>query len=286
MLSFLIVNRNGGEVFKKEIESIHTNIKDANIKNYEIVVIDNASSEDLSWLTKNPHIVLKRNKTNQLFSVPTNDSVKYSKGSLLLILNNDVILQKGCLKELLLEINKPNVDAVVPQLLNKNGTIQLSIPNIPSWKDLLYSILLLHILFPKGDKWRNTNFDYSSKQIVTGQPMFSAVLLKRQVWNKIGPLDHQMPLLYNDVDWFYRFHLNKNKCIYVPKAKAIHQHGMSVNKNMWKKLYLLSTGSYTFFTKHTKDKSAFFNYFIALMCSIAFIERIPLEIFRIIKSNK
>ena len=285
MLSFLIVNRNGGDIFKKGVSSMIENAKDAHISNYEIVVIDNASTDDIAWLQEIPHVILKRNKNNQFFSVPTNESVTHSKGDILLILNNDIILQKGCLIELLACIKDGSVDAVVPQLLYPDGKPQQSITGIPTWRDVLYGALGLHIFFPKKDKWRLRSYDYSKKHIVTDQPMFSALMLRRSVWQEVGELDPKLPLLWNDVDWFYRFHQKNKKCIYSPIAKATHVHGMSVNKLVWRKLYLLSEGCYIFLTKHSKNKTLAFKLLIWIMCVVTYFERIPLEIMRIISSK-
>ena len=285
IISFLIVNRNGGDVFKKGIASMVENAKEAGIKHFEIVVIDNASSDDISWMKKVPQIILKRNKVNHYFSIPTNDSVKYSKGDILFILNNDIILQKGCLLNLLKVMDDPSVDAAIPQLRYPNGTPQQSIAGIPAWKDVLYAAFGLHIFFPKNDKWRLRAYDYSKKHVVKDQPMFSALMVRRDTWKKVGGLDPKLPLLWNDVDWFYRFHKLQLKCVYAPLAVASHVHGMSVNKLVWKKLYLLSEGCYIFLTKHSINKSFIFKSFIWLLCVLTYFERIPIEIVRIISSK-
>lgn len=277
-VSFLVVNRNGGDVFQKGIASIIQNCADVKIGNYEIVVVDNNSTDDISWLEKTPKVKLIKNKNNEYFSKPTNDTVKYSNGKILFILNNDVILQKNCLANLLKEITKDEIDAVVPQLLYPNGKIQQSITGIPTWIDILWGAFGLHIFFPKKDKWRLRNYNYTKKHIVTDQPMFSALMLKRSTWDKVGGLDLRLPLLWNDVDWFYRFHEKKLKCMFIPSAKAKHVHGMSVNKIMWKKLYLLSEGCYIFLTKSSNNKSIIFKFFIFLLCTITYFERIPLEV--------
>lgn len=285
MISFLIVNRNGGEVFKKGVASMIENAKDAGVKDFEIVVVDNASSDDISWLTKIPQVILKRNLVNQLFSVPTNDTVKYSKGDILFILNNDIILQKNYVKELLSILLNATVDAVVPQLRYPDGRLQQSITGIPTWRDVLFAAFGLHIFFPQKDKWRLRCYDYSNNHIVTDQPMFSALMIRRSAWDKVGGLDPALPLLWNDVDWFYRFHQLKMKCVYTPKAVALHVHGMSVNKLVWRKLYLLSEGCYIFLTKHSKNKSLLFRSLIWLLCVFTYFERIPVELLRIISSK-
>lgn len=278
-ISFLIVNRNGGDVFKQGVHSIVQNCRESGIEDYEIVVVDNKSLDDIKWLENIQKLKLIRNKNNEFFSKPTNDTVKFSKGNILFILNNDVILQKHCLTNLLKELSNKNVDAVVPQLLYPDGRVQNSITGIPTWKDIFLVAIGLHIFFPKKDKWRLRDYDYTKKHVITDQPMFSALMLKRDCWNKVGGLDLRLPLLWNDVDWFYRFHHARQTCIYVPNAKAKHVHGMSVNKIMWKKLYWLSEGCYIFLTKSSKNKSVFFKILIFFLCAITFFERIPLELF-------
>jgi len=285
MVSFLIVNRNGGEVFKKGIESIIENTKEAGIEEYEIIIVDNASTDDISWLRQIPQVVLKRNKSNQFFSVPTNDTVRYSKGEILFFLNNDIILQKGCLSHLLEVMKDKSIDAVIPQLHYPDGKLQQNITGIPTWKDVLYAAFGLHIFFPKKDRWRLRAYDYSKQHIVTDQPMFSALVMRRNTWEKVGDLDPKLPLLWNDVDWFYRFHELRMKCVYTPTAVAEHVHGMSVNRLVWTKLYLLSEGCYIFLTKHSKNKSIVFKSLIWALCAVTYFERMPVEILRIISSK-
>lgn len=277
VISFLIVNLNGGEVFKKGIRSIIDECRNNHLSDYEIVVVDNASDENLDWLEKTEKVKLIRNKKNEFFSTPTNDTVKNSSGALMFILNNDIVLQKGSLSPLLSEISANGVDAVVPKLLYPNGSVQQSITGIPTWKDICGAIFGLHLFAPKNDKWRLRSYDYTSKHQINDQPMFSALLVKRTSWDKVGDLDPDLPLLWNDVDWFYRFHKKAMKCIYVPDSRVTHVHGMSVNKKVWSKLYLLSQGCYIFLTKHSTDKSILFKSWIFILCSISFFERIPIE---------
>jgi hypothetical protein len=277
MISFLIVNRNGGEVFKRCISSITDNCSRLKLKDYEIIVVDNASTEDIKWLEETKNTTVIRNKVNDFFSVPTNKTVKISRGEILFILNNDVILEEGCLENLLTEITKPGIDAVVPVLHYPDGRIQQSITGIPTWKDILWSALGLHIFLPKMDKWRLRKYDYSIKHLIKDQPMFAALMMKRNTWDKVGELDPNLPLLWNDVDWFYKFHRKNLSCWLIPNAIATHIHGMSVNKNFFRKHWRLSRGCYYFLTKRYTKHGAFFRYAILLLCGITFLERVAID---------
>jgi len=280
-ISFLIVNFNGNNTFKECIHAIEADM--SGVGNYEIVVVDNASTEKLDWLKKIPHLTLIRNNKNLFFAEATNQSVRASCGEYLFILNNDVVLQKGTVSTLLRALINTKADAVVPQLLNRDGSVQKSITGIPTWKDILKGALGIQYWHPRLDKWRLYDYDYSHTHRVYDQPMFSALLLKRSAWENVGELDSRFPLLWNDVDWFYRFHRCNKVCYYVSSAQAHHLHGMSVNKNRWRKNYWLSEGCYRFILKTSKNKSPLFRTAVFLLCAITYIERIPLELMDMIR---
>ena len=277
-LSICIVNWEGGEVFNKCLKSITSNCRENNIINYEIIVVDNASNKlDIISIKKTPNAKLYINKSNLFFSKATNQSIKYSKGELILILNNDVVLKKDCLKNLLNEINI--YDACVPQLVYPNGKIQKSITGLPSIRDIFYASTGINHINIKYDNWLLNHFDYTKKQVVTGQPCFSAILIKRKTWKKVGILDENFPLLWNDTDWFFRFQKKNLKCLFTPKSKAIHIHGMSVNKNKYKKIAISTKYMYKYFEKNLANKSNYQFYILKIICIYTFILRIITNIF-------
>ena len=63
-------------------------------------------------------------------------------------------------------------------------------------------------------------------------------------------MDEDFPMLFNDVDWFKRFHFLGLQAYYIPGAILTHVHGMSVNKEKVKKVYLSTLGLYRYFIKH------------------------------------
>lgn len=238
MISFLIVNWNGGEIFKNCICSIEKNITQAGIKDYEIVVVDNNSYDlDESWLLSKNYIRLHKNKSNTGFAAGTNTCVEMSKGSHLFFLNNDVILNEGSLLRLLDNLYPHQVNAVVPKMLYPDGRLQYSIRGFPTIANVLFASVGLHLIIKKADTWFLRNFDYKKKQTVE-QPMFSALMLKRETWDRVGKMDEKLPLLFNDVDWFHRFHKLKMNCFFIPDATVTHVHGMSVNKHQFKKIFM------------------------------------------------
>ena len=252
--SFCIVNWNGGEQFIRCLQSIETEIT-ANPKvECEIVVVDNDSSDiDQEMITSHTHLRFHRNATNVLFASATNQSVEYARGTYLVILNNDVQLKPGFLQEALKQLRQHSqVDLIVPRLLNVDGTIQKNIVGLPKPKDLVYYAFCLHLISSEYAHWMNPNFIFSQTETIGTnlQPAFSALIMTRKCWLSVGPLDEQFPLLWNDVDWFYRFHTAKKKALYIPTITASHYHGLSVNRHRFKKIITSTRSMRVYMQKH------------------------------------
>jgi len=277
VISFAIVNWNGGNVFRQSISSIIAEAEREQLS-YEIVVVDNGSTDDsFEWLDRIPNVRLYRNGSNRMFSKATNQSVRLAKGSTLIILNNDVVLVSGCLEKLIPASNQ--ADAAVPRLINPDGTQQLSIRGIPGLIDVLAEAMGLGAFLSSADRWIKRRFKYDIKQFVE-QPMFSAIIMRRETWSQVGDLDTGMPLLFNDVDWFRRFQRLAMKCLYVPDAHAVHFHGMSVNRNRFRRIVSSTVGLTRYFQK---DKSPYWMPVVLLVATLTFWGRIVVELLKSVR---
>ncbi len=251
-ISFAIVNWNGGEILKQCLISIVQSCKNAYIRDYEIVLIDNGSNDLDDFFLKNiENLTLYKNSQNLGFSFGTNQSVKYANGEYLFILNNDVILFEDALKNLLTIITpNPSITCIAPALFYLDGRHQKSITGLPTLSNLFYLCFGLNKINSKYDTWMINNFDYTKRQQLRNhQPMFAALFISKKVWQEVGDLDLNFPILWNDTDWFKRFYETSNLCLYTPEIKLYHKHGFSVNRNRLKKVWLSTKGMYTYFQK-------------------------------------
>ncbi|NTU46249.1 glycosyltransferase family 2 protein [Candidatus Roizmanbacteria bacterium] len=281
-ISFLIVNWNGGEMLKKCVQSIRENAQDIHLNSFEIIIVDNHSDDfDTTYFSQIKVVRIQKNTHNLGFAKGTNQSTQLSSGNLLFLLNNDIILKKNCLKTLLQELSS-GIDCVVPQLLNRDGSIQKNIYGLPTLSDILYLVVGLNFLSPKFDNWMRSYCNPHKKQIIlNGQPMFSCMLLTRDCWDTVGEMDEQFPLLWNDTDWFYRFNALGKKCLYVPSAQAIHVHGMSVNKRRYRKVWESTKGMYRYFLKNSSN-TPLFRLKLFFLCTVTFTIRIVKETIHLI----
>mgnify|MGYP001592549509 FL=1 len=106
-VSIIFPNYNGGRLSLDCLQSI----KKLNYpkERIETVVVDNGSTDgsDIKIKSKFPNVKLVKNKQNLGFAKAINIGGKIAKGSFFLITNNDVIIDKDCVKNLITFLQKP-----------------------------------------------------------------------------------------------------------------------------------------------------------------------------------
>ena len=117
LVSIIILNRDGIHHLKRLFNDFD---KKTNYSNYEIIVVDNASSDDSVQYLKSLDlpITIIENDVNVSFSKGNNDAAKIANGDYLLLLNNDIEPTYGWLNELVGTIeNNENVACVGAKLV-------------------------------------------------------------------------------------------------------------------------------------------------------------------------
>lgn len=99
MISLIIVNCNRKELLRQCLDSIRLQ----SFKDFEVIVVDNASADGSSELVEveYPEMQLIRNSKNELYCRGLNIGIKESRGKFVLGLNSDVVLDRDFLKEAL-----------------------------------------------------------------------------------------------------------------------------------------------------------------------------------------
>lgn len=236
LVSILILNRDGlkhlKELFKEFDEK-------TNYSNYEIIVVDNASSdgsiEYLESLTNLP-ITLIKNEENVSFSKGNNDASKIAKGEYLLLLNNDMEPTYGWLNELVgTFVNGDNVGAVGSKLVfpyyynmfsqNKSFTIQhAGVKFREQDNPYIYGPYHEHIFSPHiFDRAIN-----KTKECVAVTA--AAVLFKKSIYEELGGLDEGYFYGYEDVDFMFKLSEAGYKIIYSPAALLFHHESPTRHK--------------------------------------------------------
>jgi len=207
-LSIIIVNYNTSKLTLAAIASV---IKNKPKVSYEIIIIDNASKEKLE---KSLKYKLIENKKNLGFATAVNQGIKKAKGEYIFLFNSDALVGKGALDKLVeFAENTPDAGAVVPKLINPDGTLQASIFRLPTaWLALSPTKL--------------EKFTPSRKQSVKAAVM-AAFLITPKALETIGLLDEKYFLYFEDLDYARKLKKAGLKIYYIPSAKVVHEHGAS-----------------------------------------------------------
>lgn len=251
-VSIIIVNYNGRELLKECMPSV-MEAADFSDSIYEIMVVDNASTDDSLYFLKKeyPAVTILPLKVNRYwFSI--NEGVKRSAHDRLLLLNNDVKLDRPCVKYLLESFNKDDetIFAVTPtemlwdESTPTRGAQGLEVRNGIFFPGRSYYFDKAHITF-KAD-----NSMYAKDKLI-----------------KLGLFDPIFtPFYYEDVDISYRAWKAGFKIIYEPKAVIYHKSGSTINKHTsqyYKSKYAVKNGL-LFVWKNITDMGLYFKHIIFL----------------------
>lgn len=226
LVSIIIVNRNGETHLKRLLDVIDDTIH----LNYEIIIVDNDSTDDSIELIKSYTqlpISLIQNSQNHSFSYANNQGVEISKGDYILFLNNDVKPLDGWLNHLLNSmITNENVGAVGSKLIYPN--CESSIIN----KTKSYSIQHSGIIFKEGNGYikpfnRDNGVKYNNLTNQSAEEEIIAVtaacmLIKKSVYDEVGGFDNSYVYGYEDVDLCLKLYKKGYKNIYNPKSVLYH----------------------------------------------------------------
>lgn len=222
----IIPNWNGRELLGDCLDSLNKQT----FRNFEIVVVDNGSSDgSVEFLSKNyPGVKVTVLKRNFGFARAINEGVKKVRSKYVVFLNNDAVVDKRWLEELIkcAELH-PEVVSVNPKILNfydrkKIDGVGISINEIGQARS---------IGFKEKDHGQ-----YKDEMYIFGVTG-GASLFKREQFISLGMFDENFFMYFEEVDFAWRAQFAGFKSIYDPKAVVYHKHQASSKKLPTKKEY-------------------------------------------------
>ncbi|MCX5748931.1 MAG: glycosyltransferase family 2 protein [Candidatus Saganbacteria bacterium] len=231
-LSICIVGWNVREFLKKCLDSIYTNPPACD---FEVIVTDNNSSDGSVEMVRAsyPRVNLIINNNNLGFSTANNQCIKQSKGKYILLLNPDTEVLPGALDKLIAFFNgHPDAAAVAPKLLNPDLSLQRSVLSFPTLGAMIMRLIFIEQIWPGNP--------YSSKYLMAGfkhdmvmeidQPMGAAIMLRKDVLDKVGLFDEESFMFFDEVDLCTRIKKAGWKIFFTPTAQIVHHGGSSIKK--------------------------------------------------------
>jgi hypothetical protein len=200
---------------------------------YEVVLYDNSSIDRTLGLV-NGDVRVIAGGANDGFATASNRAVQAARGPYVFFLNPDCELEPGSLSMLIDFLRAhPNAAAAAPLLVEEGGYAQreFQLRRLPTLLTFAAEVLALDKLWPSNriTAWsRYRDLDRSRPQLVD-QPAAAALLLRREVFDDVGPLDEQFwPAWFEDVDFCRRLAAAEKEIWVVPAAGARHFGGASL----------------------------------------------------------
>lgn len=228
-ISIIIINWNTRRLLDDCLASIFREIKDVPFK---VFVVDNASSDGSAEMVKEkyPDVRLIENKENRGFAAAVNLALREAQGEYILILNPDTVIKNGAINKALDILSKrPEVGILGPKTYNKDGTVQKTVRRDPTLAAVFFIATKLQRIFPTVRALKNyyyQDFDYSHETYVP-QVQGSFMLVRRELFEKLGNFDEKFFLWFEEVDFCLRARNAEWKILYSPVPEIIHYGGES-----------------------------------------------------------
>ncbi len=211
----------------------------------ETWVVDNGSSDGsvAAVQAHYPEVRIIANRENRGFAAANNQAIRASDSRHVLLLNSDTLSAGGSLSALVHFLDRhPRVGIVGPELLNGDGSVQLSYASFPTLASELTGRNLRR-------RQRFTTSDGSTAYRVDwiGGACFA---IRRTAIEQFGLLDERYFMYTEEADWCFRARRAGWEVCYLPGAKVVHLGGQSsrmVSTRMKAELY---RSKLRFFGKH------------------------------------
>jgi len=235
--SIIVLNYQGEKIIQKTLDSLLQ--IDYPKDKYEVIIMDNGSTDkSAEILTKyqisNNKLQIKSKfqiinlPKNIGFSRGNNVGIQKAKGTYIVLLNNDCVVDKNWLKELVAVAEKDETIFAVNPKVYLGNTNKIQNAGIRIFKNGYAQ--------DRGAAPKNNIQDYEKdtgqydKQVEVDAVCAVASLYRKSLFDKIGLFDESFFLYYEDVEISVRAKKYGYKLIYSPKAVAYHIHSATSNE--------------------------------------------------------
>jgi len=191
---------------------------------WEAIVVDNASTDGGPEVVtaEFPEVRLIVNAENRGFAAASNQAAAAGRGRHLLLLNADTVPAPGSLARLAEFLDEnPRAAAVGPRLRRPDGRTQTSIHPIPTLTNQLLRLAGLNTTTLARLRMRG-----NAPRPVAAL-LGACMMIPRQAWEEIGPLDEGFFFYLEDTDWSLRARKRGREVYYWPGPEVMHVGGAS-----------------------------------------------------------
>lgn len=240
ILSILVVSFNCSALLRACLSSVAANPPSCS---YELVLVDNGSTDGTVAMVENDHpeVRIVANTANLGFAGGTMLAAEHARGELFLLLNPDTVVLPGAFDALmngLLDDEQRHIAGAC--LLREDGSPGTSWGDFPTigWV-LAYTAPWNRLGLRMRSRSRMGStcdgiHDVTSVGWVSG----AALLVRRDVWERLGGLDTGYFMYFEETDLCHRVHEAGGDVVVVPGARIVHVEGgvigaASLRQRVW-----------------------------------------------------
>jgi len=230
-VSIIIPNWNGRNLLEKNLSSIINASKNKKNEIREIIVVDDASSDDsVNFLKRNysKDIKLVVHKINRGFAASVNTGVRSAKGKYVVLLNSDIIVLDNFLEAPLKDLESDeNIFAIS---LHEKG--------YGSAKGLFKNGFIIH-----------EGLSETKDKQVTFWASGGSAIFRKDIWKGLHGMDEELysPFYWEDIDLSYRAQKRGYKILWEPNAHVIHEHEATMKRLPQNKVNRIRERNYLLF---------------------------------------
>jgi len=206
-VSFLLVTYNSSQTIRELLESILTQ----DIKNYEVIIVDNASEDDtIEIITQFINSIKIEGAKFRIIRLPKNlglckamnIAARIARGKYLCILDHDVILLPSVIKNVL-------------RVLESNEELAVCQPRALSYdnQDFIDS---MEVGFDGPLRGKQSSAYETQKIRYILWPTGCCFVIKREIWEQLGGYDEKLFIDGQDIDLGWRIWLSRYKIASIP----------------------------------------------------------------------
>jgi GT2 family glycosyltransferase len=210
-VSCIVVNWNGGAMLHDCLASIHAQ----DFTDREVILVDNGSTDGSCEAAQRdfPEITILRQAENLGFAEANNLALKVTRGEFVALINNDVILEHGWLREMVNGLHaRPEAGAAASLIVQAQD-----LEATDSAGFAFYGCATVQA-------WRGS--PASSRACITHRPfgpVAAAAVYRRSALDRVGHFHREYFCYYEDTDLAVRLCLWGYPTVYVPAARAVHR---------------------------------------------------------------
>lgn len=252
LFSFIVINYNAYDYTSNCLKSI---TKFCSNYPYEIIVIDNASSDGsiLKLEAEFRGVIFKKNKQNLGFAKACNQGIDLASGEFLIFLNNDFEFKTDIFDRIIDKFQRyENLGLLGFQLLNPDGTLQKTDFKFPSISRRFLQVTIVPFLrrfhpkkFPTGE----------SKDKIVDYVKGALMILPKRLLNQLQlRFDENYFMYHEELDLAYQLHQRGKICLLDSTPAGIH-YGMNFEDIKNERVFLLRQKNVLYFYQNNYGRT-------------------------------